>query len=152
VAPDDGAGPETETTTTAALRGDGAASTSGVRTISSPEAQPVDLFAVSRDSVLKRLLPLVVVAAVLAILLARRRARSRRGPSVRSRLAVNLPSVHDVTGHLPSVHDVAGHLPSVSQVTEHLPSVGDLTGHLPSVGDLTGHLPDVQAALRRHRH
>jgi carbon monoxide dehydrogenase subunit G len=77
-APDNGAGPGTETSASTATLGDGAATTSGVRTISGPEAEPVDILAVSRDSVLKRLLPLVVVGAVVAVLLARRRSRSRR--------------------------------------------------------------------------
>jgi carbon monoxide dehydrogenase subunit G len=79
-APDDGAGPETETRGPAPTAGDGATTTSGVRTISGPEAEPVDLLAVTRESVLKRLLPLVAagaVGAVILLLLTRRRARER---------------------------------------------------------------------------
>ena len=104
LAPDNGAGPETETGASTATLGDGAATTSGVRTISGPEARPVDILAVSRDSVLKRLLPLVAVGAVVAVLLAWRRARGRRQPqSTGSRLAAGLPSVGDLTGHLPEL-------------------------------------------------
>jgi carbon monoxide dehydrogenase subunit G len=144
-APDNGAGPETDTSASTATLGDGAATIGGVRTISGPEAQPVDLLAVSRDSMLKRLLPLVAVAAVVVVVVVRRRSRARRqGPAVRSRLAVSLPSVHEVAEHLPSVSQLAGHFPSVAQVTEYLPSVGELTGHLPDL-----RVGDVQAAIRR---
>jgi hypothetical protein len=126
-APDNGAGPETETSASTSPLGDGAASTGGVRTISGPEARPVDLLAVTRDSMLKRLLPLAAVGALVVVLLAWRRARGRQqGQSVRSRLAASLPSVHDVAELLPSVHDVAEHLPDL-------------------------HVGDVQAAIRRHR-
>jgi carbon monoxide dehydrogenase subunit G len=74
VTPDNGAVAEADSGPSAAMS-DGAASTSGVRTISGPEAEPVDLLAVSKDSVVKRLWPLVVVAAVVVFVLARRRAR-----------------------------------------------------------------------------
>jgi hypothetical protein len=144
VAPDNGAGPGAEARTASSSVGDGAAS-SAVRTISGPEAEPVDLFAISKDSVVRRLLPLAAVAAVLVILLAGRRARARQRSS-RPRLAGGLPSVQEMTGRLPSVSQVAGHFPSVSDVTGHLPSVGDLTGHLPDL-----RVADVQAAIRRHR-
>jgi carbon monoxide dehydrogenase subunit G len=145
-APGNGAGPGTEAHPGSSAAGDGAAARA-VRTISGPEAQPVDLLAVSKDSVVKRLLPLAAVAAVLVILLARRRARARRSSTPRSRR----------TGGLPSVSDLTGRLPSVSQVAEHLPSVTEVSGHLPSVGEWAGYLPDfrvadVQAAIRRRRH
>ncbi len=145
VAPDNGAGPGAEARPASSSVGDGAAS-SGVRTISGPEAEPVDLFAVSKDSVVRRLLPLAAVAAVLVILVARRRARTRRRSPARTRLADGLPSVQEITGRLASVSQVAGHLPSVSEVTGHLPSVGELTGHFPDL-----RVADVQAALRRRR-
>jgi carbon monoxide dehydrogenase subunit G len=107
-APDNGAGPETETSASTAAPGDGAASTSGVRTISGPEAQPVDLLAVSKDSVLKRLLPLLAVGALVVALLAWRRSRGRQQKqSVVSRVAASLPSVPevaDLTGRLPDLH------------------------------------------------
>ncbi len=61
VAPDNGAGPGAEARPASSSVGDGAAS-SGVRTISGPEAEPVDLFAVSKDSVVRRLLPLAPAA------------------------------------------------------------------------------------------
>src|SRR5262249_12613859 len=100
------------------------------RTISGPDASPVDLLAVSRESVLKRLLPLVAVGALVMVLFAWRRSRTRQPPpSVRARLAASLPSVHDVAEHLPSVHDLA-----------------ELPGRVPAL-----HVGDVQAAIRRHR-
>jgi carbon monoxide dehydrogenase subunit G len=46
-----------------------------VRTITGPEAEPVDLLAVAGGSTLKRLIPVVVVVAVLLIVFERRRAR-----------------------------------------------------------------------------
>jgi hypothetical protein len=117
--------------------GDGAAASTEVRTISGPEAEPVDLLAVSRESVLKRLVPLLAagaVGAVIVLLLARRRAQARRLSS-RSGLTAGLAA--GLAASLPFAHDVAG----------YLPSVGDLTGHLPD-----WRVADVPAALRRHRH
>jgi carbon monoxide dehydrogenase subunit G len=72
-----GAGPEPETTTaTDAAAGNGAATAAGVRVISGPEAEPVDLMAVGGGSVVKRLAPVLIVGVVILLVLARRRRQS----------------------------------------------------------------------------
>jgi carbon monoxide dehydrogenase subunit G len=58
-----GAGPESET------------APAGVRIISGPEAEPVDLMAVGGGSVLKRLGPVLLVGVVILVVLALRRRR-----------------------------------------------------------------------------
>jgi carbon monoxide dehydrogenase subunit G len=58
-----GAGPEPET------------APAGVRIISGPEAEPVDLMAVGGGSVLKRLGPVLIVGVVILVVLALRRRR-----------------------------------------------------------------------------
>jgi carbon monoxide dehydrogenase subunit G len=87
---------------------------SGVRRISSPEAQPVDLMSVAGGSALKRLIPLVAVLATIIVVLARRRAqRAQREAAIGARLTSHLPSVSDLTGHLPDIGDLAGRLPDL---------------------------------------
>lgn len=49
------------------------AATSGPRRIDAPEAEPVDLLAVAGGSTVKRVVPVVLVALVLAVLLRRRK-------------------------------------------------------------------------------
>jgi carbon monoxide dehydrogenase subunit G len=69
-----GAGPESETTTTeGSVAGNGAATAGGVRVISGPDAEPVDLMAVGGGSVMKRLGPVLVAGVVILVVLALRR-------------------------------------------------------------------------------
>jgi carbon monoxide dehydrogenase subunit G len=119
----------------------------GVRRISGPEVEPVDLVAVAGRSTLKRLIPLVAAMAVIAVLLARRRASRRRASEASgglSRLAGHLPSAAELTSRLSSAA-LTGHLPDV-RAAIHLPSPAELSSHLP---DLRGH--DVLAAVHRNR-
>jgi carbon monoxide dehydrogenase subunit G len=72
-----GAGPESETTTAAdSAAGNGATPAAGVRVISGPEAEPVDLMAVGGGSVMKRLGPVLIVGVVILVVLALRRRRN----------------------------------------------------------------------------
>jgi carbon monoxide dehydrogenase subunit G len=71
--------PGTTTTTTtesAASEETAPASSNGVRTIDSPEAEPVDLIGASSDAVIKRVLP--IVAALVTLLAVRSLLRRRK--------------------------------------------------------------------------
>lgn len=63
-------------TTTSNGSGPSAAQSTGPRRIEAPEAKPVDLLAVAGGSTLKRLIPVVIVALVLALLWRRRSRHS----------------------------------------------------------------------------
>jgi carbon monoxide dehydrogenase subunit G len=117
-----GSGPEASTTPSTV--GDGAAGTSGVRRIDSPESEPVDLVSVAGSSALKRMVPLIGVVILLVVLQARRKARRAR----RSRRTSGL-----VEAQLPSVTDITHSLPALSDITRNLPSVAELAGHLPGI-------------------
>jgi carbon monoxide dehydrogenase subunit G len=89
-----GAGPEPETEAGPAVAGNGATSASGVRRLSSPEAEPVDLLAVGGRPILKRIAPFVVVAIVIVVIGARRRARqAEREATAFDRLKSHLSDV-----------------------------------------------------------
>jgi carbon monoxide dehydrogenase subunit G len=69
--------PGTTTTTESAASEEAApASSNGVRTIDSPEAEPVDLIGASSDAVIKRVLP--IVAALVTLLAVRSLLRRRK--------------------------------------------------------------------------
>lgn len=72
-----GDGPVPEAGSAEPVIGNGAASASEVRRIESPDAEPVDLFAVAGGSTLKRLAPLAIVALVILFVVTRRRVRQR---------------------------------------------------------------------------
>jgi carbon monoxide dehydrogenase subunit G len=68
---------------------DGATTTSGVRRIDAPEAEPVDLLDAAGGSVAKRLLPVVGIGLALAVVVLLRRRRA--GQRARAATVVRLP-------------------------------------------------------------
>jgi carbon monoxide dehydrogenase subunit G len=72
----DAPGTTTTTTEPAASEETAPASSNGVRTIDSPEAEPVDLIGASSDAVIKRVLP--IVAALVTLLAVRSLLRRRK--------------------------------------------------------------------------